>query len=84
MHNHPSASAITPDLPLAEIMDRWPETTPIFMAYHMTCVGCYLSPFDTLADAAAVFDLPLEPLLEDLNASLGTHGLNPREPDHEP
>jgi len=84
MHNHRPASTITPDLTLAEIMDRWPETTQVFMAYHMTCVGCYLSPFDTLEDAAAVFDLPLQPLLENLNASINAHTFNLMEPDHEP
>lgn len=84
MHNHRPASTITPDLTLAEIMERWPEITPVFMAYHMTCVGCYLSPFDTLEDAAAVFDLPLQLLLDNLNASIGTQTLNAREPDHEP
>lgn len=84
MHNHRPASTITPDLTLAKIMERWPETTPVFMAYHMTCVGCYLSPFDTLEDAAAVFNLPLQPLLDNLNASIGTQTLNTREPHHEP
>jgi hybrid cluster-associated redox disulfide protein len=84
MQDDRPTSTITPDLTLAEIMSRWPETTPVFMTYHMTCVGCYLSPFDTLADASAVFDLPLESLLEDLNASIGIHPLNNRETDHEP
>lgn len=84
MHNDRPESTITPDLTLAEIMEHWPETALVFMTHHMTCVGCYLSPFDTLADASAVFDLPLEPLIDDLNASIGTHTLNPRESDHEP
>jgi hybrid cluster-associated redox disulfide protein len=84
MQDNQPTSDITPDLTLAEIMENWPETTPVLMTYHMTCVGCYLSPFDTLADASAVFDLSLESLLEDLNASIGIHPLNAREPNYEP
>lgn len=58
---------ITPDLPMGEILAKWPETLPVFIQYRMTCIGCYMSPFDTLEDALAVHNLPLDDILIALN-----------------
>jgi len=59
--------AITLDLLMGEILTRWPETIPFFMEYQMTCIGCYMSPFDTLEDALLVHSLPVNDILEALN-----------------
>lgn len=29
-----------PDLPLADLMTRWPQTIPVFIRHRMLCVGC--------------------------------------------
>jgi len=52
---------------MSEILDRWPETIPVFLRYRMECVGCYLSTFDTLEEAATAHKIPLEPLVQALN-----------------
>jgi hypothetical protein len=36
----------------------------------MTCVGCSMSAFDTLREAAGIYDLPLESLLAQIQAAL--------------
>lgn len=41
------------DLPVAEIMTRWPGTIRVFLALNMHCVGCPISIFHTLGEAAA-------------------------------
>jgi hybrid cluster-associated redox disulfide protein len=58
---------ITPDLLMGEILTKWPETLPVFIHYRMTCIGCYMSPFDTLEDALIVHSLPLDEILIALN-----------------
>ncbi|MCJ7703593.1 MAG: DUF1858 domain-containing protein [Anaerolineales bacterium] len=58
---------ITPDLLMGEILTKWPETLPVFIYYRMTCIGCYMSPFDTLEDALIVHSLPLDEILIVLN-----------------
>ena len=58
---------ITPDLRMADVLSTWPETLPIFQAHRMSCIGCYLSRFDTLGDALMVYGLPVEEVLEELN-----------------
>jgi len=40
------------DLSVGEIMANWPSTIRIFIAHRMHCVGCPISPFHTLVDAA--------------------------------
>lgn len=56
-----------PDMPLSDLMERWPETAAVFEAYDMLCVACLVGPFHTVADAClehnvdpAAFALALE------------------------
>ncbi len=58
---------IDASLSINEILTNWPETASVFLKLNMTCIGCYMSPFDTLEDALAVHGLPLDEVLEALN-----------------
>ena len=64
---------IEPQTSVAEIMQRWPETIPIFLKYQTSCVGCLMASFESLESAAAVYDLPLEQFLRDLEAAIVLH-----------
>lgn len=64
------------DNPLAEMiitdaLGRWPETAAVFHKHNMSCVGCAVAPFFTIADAASVYRIPLEPFLEELEQAIG-------------
>lgn len=54
------------ELTITELLARWPETAVVFHHHHMACVGCAVAPFYTVADAAAIYDLPVEPFLTEL------------------
>ena len=54
------------NLVVAEVLDRWPETIPVFLKYKMDCVGCSMSAFETLSEAAQIYHLPLELFVQDL------------------
>lgn len=58
---------ITPDLIIAEIMDRWPGVINFFLDYRMACIGCSMSSFDTLEDALNVYKLPHGKMIRLLN-----------------
>lgn len=47
----PTAAADLDDMPLDEIMRRWPQTVAIVMRHRMLCVGCAINPFHTISDA---------------------------------
>ncbi len=52
------------DLSVAEIMSNWPSTIRIFIDQRMHCVGCPISPFHTLPDAAGEHQLALDLLTD--------------------
>lgn len=51
---------------VADVMDRWPQTVPVFNRRHMACPGCVMAPFMTVGEAARSYDLPGEELAGDL------------------
>jgi len=60
---HPQLMA---DLTLAEVIDCWPQTIPVFFRYRMACVGCPIAPFETLAEVAAIYGVNLSRFLNEL------------------
>lgn len=60
------------DLTVAEVLARWPETVQIFFRHRMACVGCTMAPFDTIADVAVIYRLPLNCFLSELQQAIQT------------
>ena len=50
-----------------EIVEDHPQAVLIFARHGLHCAGCYISPYHTIADSARAYEIPLEPLLRDLN-----------------
>lgn len=66
---------LEPDLDLGtvtveELLRRRPEAARVFFRHRMACVGCAMSPFDSLPDAAASYRLPVEGFLEEIRRAL--------------
>ncbi len=55
---------------VAQIMETWPETIPVFLKYRFSCVGCSMSAFETLADAARIYCVPVEAFVKDLEEAI--------------
>jgi hybrid cluster-associated redox disulfide protein len=58
------------DLTVAEVMDRWPQTVPVYFRYRMACVGCPIAPFETLAEVATIYGLDLSCFLNELEQNI--------------
>lgn len=58
-----------PDMPLADLMTRWPSTIPVFVRRRMLCVGCLVSPFHTVGDACAEYGLDEAEFMAELAAA---------------
>jgi hybrid cluster-associated redox disulfide protein len=54
---------------LSEVMRRRPQTVGVFVALRMACPGCAMSPFETVAEAAAEYGLDTQELLARLGAT---------------
>ena len=61
---------ITADCLVETVVERHPQTIPVFNRHGLQCVGCYISPFHTIADSAREYSLTLDPLLWDLNQAI--------------
>ncbi len=46
------------DMTVEDTLTRWPQTADVFGRHNMACVGCPVAPFYTVAEAAAVYNLP--------------------------
>jgi hybrid cluster-associated redox disulfide protein len=57
---------ITAQLTVAEVLERWPATAAVFVRRCMACLGCAMAPFDTVAEAVAVYGIELEGFLGEL------------------
>lgn len=58
---------ITVDWMMEEIMTQWPQTTPVFLKHHLGCIGCCMAAFERLGDALAIYGLPPQIVLDELN-----------------
>ncbi|HZW04752.1 MAG TPA: DUF1858 domain-containing protein [Anaerolineaceae bacterium] len=63
-------SSISPETNLKALFTRWPATIPVFLHHRMNCVGCSMSVFDTLQEAADNYGLPVSPFLAELQAAI--------------
>jgi hybrid cluster-associated redox disulfide protein len=62
--------SITPNLRVADLLNRWPQTIPIFIRHRLYCVGCWMSPFDTLSEVVSNYHLPEQPFFAELRQAI--------------
>ena len=61
---------ITPDMTIASVVDRWPDSARIFARYTLGCASCAISKSETIAQAAAGHGagrVKLDDLINELN-----------------
>lgn len=51
------AFAINLDMPVDQVMRRWPTTIRVFLDFRTHCVGCPFAEFQTIDDACREHDL---------------------------
>ncbi|UCH12313.1 MAG: DUF1858 domain-containing protein [Candidatus Omnitrophota bacterium] len=64
------ADKIKKEMSLAEIVQKYPETTEVFQKHGLHCIGCPIASFETLEQGAAAHGMDLKVLLEDLNKAI--------------
>jgi hybrid cluster-associated redox disulfide protein len=61
---------ITKGMTLGEIIEKYPETAPVFMNYGLHCLGCTGALFETLVEAVKIHQIDLNKFLKDLNRAI--------------
>ena len=57
-------------LSVAEVMQRWPATVPVFIRHCLACVGCPFAPFETLAEIPAIYGVHLDDFMRELQQTI--------------
>ncbi|MBI4922352.1 MAG: DUF1858 domain-containing protein [Devosia nanyangense] len=68
------AGATLIDLSVGEIMTRWPATIGVFIDLELHCIGCPISPFHTLVEAAEEHGLAVETLTDAIEGEIARSG----------
>ena len=59
--------AITKDMYIAEVLNEYQSTVPIFFKNGLHCLGCVMASGETLEEACLVHGIDCDKLLTELN-----------------
>jgi hybrid cluster-associated redox disulfide protein len=62
--------AITADMPIIEVVQKYPNTISVFMRHGLGCIGCALARFENIREGARAHGIDVEALVEDLNGAI--------------
>ncbi|MHB0859262.1 MAG: DUF1858 domain-containing protein [Anaerolineae bacterium] len=61
---------ITRNMPIAEIVQKYPETVKVFLQHGLMCIGCAAARFENLEQGARAHGIDIDALEKDLNAAV--------------
>jgi len=61
---------ITEDMTIREVIEKYPETAPVFSKYNIGCIGCLAASFERVKDIAGVHGTDVKSFLKDLNEAV--------------
>ena len=64
------AETITREMTIAEVVQKYPQTIPVFLAHGLMCFGCAVARFENIEQGATAHGIQVEPLMKDLNAAV--------------
>jgi hybrid cluster-associated redox disulfide protein len=64
------AQTFTNQTSVSELIQQWPQVIPVFIKFHMACVGCSMSGFETLEDAARTYGINLQQFFDQLEITI--------------
>ncbi len=59
---------VTKDMIIAEVLDNYPETAPLFLEIGMHCLGCPSARGESVEQACMVHGADVDTLIEKINA----------------
>ena len=64
------AERITKSTKFREIVEKYPETFPVFQQYGIHCIGCAMAAFETVEEGARAHGIDVKKFVEDLNKAV--------------
>ena len=62
--------AITADMAIGEVVNKYPSTINIFFKHGLGCVGCAIARFENIQQGAMAHGIDLDALIDDLNEAV--------------
>ncbi len=64
------ADKITRDMAIADVVEKYPQTVPVFLAHGLMCFGCAIARFENIEQGATAHGIDVDALMKDLNAAV--------------
>lgn len=61
---------ITKDMSIGEVVEKYPETVPVFLQHGLGCLGCALARFENIQQGAVAHGIDIDALMKALNEVL--------------
>lgn len=61
---------ITKEMPIGDVVQKYPETIPVFLQHGLMCFGCAIARFENVEQGAAAHGINIDTLIKDLNAAV--------------
>ena len=62
--------AITGDMAIGEVVNKYPSTINVFFKHGLGCVGCAVARFENIQQGAMAHGIDVDALLTDLNQAI--------------
>lgn len=63
--------AITKDMSILEVVQKYPDTVDVFINAGMGCLGCAAAHFENIEQGAMAHGIDVDQLVKDLNTVVG-------------
>ena len=63
--------AITKDMSILEVVQKYPDTVDVFVNAGMGCLGCAAAHFENIEHGAMAHGIDVDQLVKDLNTVVG-------------
>ena len=63
--------AITKDMSILEVVQKYPDTAEVFMSAGMGCLGCAAAHFENIEQGALAHGIDVDALIQGLNDCVG-------------
>jgi len=61
---------ITPDMPIGDVVRKYPDAITVFLRHGLGCVGCAAAHFENIQQGARAHGINVDALIKDLNQSI--------------
>jgi hybrid cluster-associated redox disulfide protein len=65
-----SPDKITKDMPIGEVVNKYPQTIEVFFKHGLHCIGCAAAAFENIEQGAQAHGIDVDKLMEDLNKAV--------------